>query len=82
MIAVFFAIQSTQEQEKKVDKIIDAQIARLRNYYFSCLIFFKFDESSRVAPWEGIEPPTNWLTANCSTAELPRNSKYFNNFKN
>ena len=26
-----------------------------------------------MAPWEGIEPPTNWLTANCSTAELPRN---------
>ena len=25
-----------------------------------------------MAPWEGIEPPTNWLTANCSTAELPR----------
>jgi hypothetical protein len=27
-----------------------------------------------VAPWEGFEPPTNWLTANCSTTELPRNA--------
>lgn len=26
-----------------------------------------------LAPWAGIEPATNWLTANCSTAELPRN---------
>ncbi len=25
------------------------------------------------APWVGIEPTTNSLTANCSTAELPRN---------
>jgi hypothetical protein len=30
-----------------------------------------------LAPWEGIEPPTNWLTANCSTAELPRNNYNF-----
>jgi hypothetical protein len=28
-----------------------------------------------MAPREGIEPPTNWLTANCSTAELPRNAE-------
>lgn len=27
-----------------------------------------------MAPWEGFEPPTNWLTANCSTTELPRNN--------
>ena len=38
--------------------------------------------NSEMAPWEGIEPPTNWLTANCSTAELPRNNNYFNKFKN
>ena len=35
----------------------------------------------KMAPWEGIEPPTNWLTANCSTAELPRNmSELYKNF--
>lgn len=28
-----------------------------------------------LAPGVGIEPTTNWLTANCSTAELPRNNK-------
>ncbi len=26
-----------------------------------------------MAPGVGIEPTTNWLTANCSAAELPRN---------
>ena len=26
-----------------------------------------------VAPGAGFEPATNWLTANCSTTELPRN---------
>ncbi len=25
-----------------------------------------------MAPGAGFEPATNWLTANCSTAELPR----------
>jgi hypothetical protein len=25
-----------------------------------------------LAPWEGFEPPTRWLTATCSTTELPR----------
>ena len=29
--------------------------------------------SKMMAPREGFEPPTNWLTANCSTTELPRN---------
>ena len=28
-----------------------------------------------MAPREGFEPPTNWLTANCSTTELSRNKK-------
>ena len=26
-----------------------------------------------MAPEEGFEPPTNWLTVNCSTTELLRN---------
>jgi hypothetical protein len=26
-----------------------------------------------MAPRVGFEPTTNWLTANCSTTELPRN---------
>jgi hypothetical protein len=26
-----------------------------------------------LAPEEGVEPTTHWLTANCSTIELPRN---------
>ena len=26
-----------------------------------------------MAPGTGFEPATNWLTANCSTTELPRN---------
>src|SRR6185503_12867559 len=28
----------------------------------------------KMAARDGIEPPTNWLTASCSTSELPRNS--------
>jgi hypothetical protein len=28
-----------------------------------------------LAPGVGLEPTTNWLTANCSTIELPRNTK-------
>ena len=27
----------------------------------------------KMAPWEGFEPPTKWLTVTCSTTELPRN---------
>ena|SRR5690606_20311885 len=30
----------------------------------------------RMAPRVGFEPTTNWLTANCSTAELPRNGEF------
>ena len=26
-----------------------------------------------LAPGTGLEPATHWLTANCSTTELPRN---------
>ncbi len=29
-----------------------------------------------TAPQVGIEPTTNWLTANCSTAELLWNTQY------
>lgn len=29
-----------------------------------------------MAPGVGFEPTTNWLTANCSTAELPGNIKF------
>lgn len=32
-------------------------------------------EKEKVAPEEGFEPPTNRLTADCSTAELLRNSR-------
>ncbi len=32
-----------------------------------------FDWAKKMAPEEGFEPPTNWLTANCSTTELLRN---------
>lgn len=28
-----------------------------------------------LAPREGLEPTTNWLTASCSAIELPRNNK-------
>ena len=31
------------------------------------------------APRVGLEPTTNWLTANCSTIELPRISSVFFN---
>src|SRR5687768_6116567 len=27
----------------------------------------------KMARWEGLEPPTRWLTATCSTTELPAN---------
>ena len=30
-------------------------------------------DAFHLAPWVGIEPTTNSLTGNCSTAELPRN---------
>ena len=33
-------------------------------------------ERKRVAPRAGFEPATNWLTANCSTTELPRNNSF------
>ena len=33
----------------------------------------KSDTVSHLAPRGGIEPPTNWLTANCTTAVLSRN---------
>lgn len=30
-----------------------------------------------MAPREGLEPTTQWLTATCSTAELPRNKVWY-----
>lgn len=30
-----------------------------------------------MAPGVGLEPTANWLTANCSTTELPRNMNFF-----
>jgi hypothetical protein len=30
-----------------------------------------------LAPRDGLEPPTQWLTATCSTAELPGNWKSY-----
>lgn len=30
----------------------------------------------QMAPRVGFEPTTNWLTANCSTTELPRNTVF------
>jgi hypothetical protein len=31
-----------------------------------------------MAPRDGLEPPTQWLTATCSTAELPGNNGPYN----
>jgi hypothetical protein len=31
--------------------------------------------SLKLAPWVGLEPTTNRLTADCSTIELPRNTR-------
>lgn|GEM_PF-6168431 len=30
-----------------------------------------------MAPGVGFEPTTNWLTANCATAALPGNNKFY-----
>ena len=35
---------------------------------------FQLEKWHKLVPREGLEPPTNWLRANCSTIELPRQS--------
>ena len=41
------------------------------NFYFNLKKNRAIRTNFFVAPGGGIEPPANWLTANCSTAELP-----------
>lgn len=42
------------------------------------ILLFNFQRTKNLlqflAPREGIEPPTYWLTASCSTVELPENT--------
>ena len=50
---------------------------RIYIYIIDILIFLSNTLCTLLAPRTGIEPVTYWLTASCSTAELPRNIPYY-----
>jgi hypothetical protein len=49
----------------------------LDHYATSPLVRILFLIHLLMAPQDGIEPPTNWLTANCTTSVLLRNGCFF-----
>ena len=68
----------TAIQTKKIIPIAHLIFIIYLDYYFIFLLYQKSpDWRFLLAPREGLEPPTNWLTANCSTIELSRNNYFY-----
>ena len=73
--AIASSAQSCSKQASVRDFATPNQTLRSRCFKFY-LNIIKIPRQCRgilMAPGTGFEPATNWLTANCSTTELPRN---------